>query len=244
MEFEQLKSTLKGIFDEFFIDMGIDPVTGIVSGTNRRFAGYPYIGRKYATSPVKVLFIPLDTGVDECAEINTYHSFESREKLFADGELDFNPHIAGTYATALYIMKESMGWKSSWDALCAKGEKHKTAKAIREASTVLPQDLMSYIAYDNRYKFVTIGRPEGSRAGANDRVWLNLERERRILLDEIAIFDPDYIVFQGTEGIHDCGISLLENKYKVITAYHPSCWQRGADKLKYIQDTIAPQLKK
>ena len=239
MKFEELKIQISNLYEDFFADMKIDKKTGIVAGTNRRFTGFPYIGKNYCDAPIKILFIPLDVGEDECGKDNTYHTFENRESIFPSGMLDFNAHIAGLYATALYILKDKMGLQSAWDALWENRE-FKSAKAIKMSSKYLPQDMMSYVAYENRYRFVTIGRSE--RGGGKDRIWINAYREAKLLIDEIGEFKPDVIVFQGTCGIGNCHVSELREKHKVVVAYHPSCWQRRADKLQYIVEHIAPQL--
>ncbi len=236
---EQLRENLKRLYHDFFVDMKIDQQTGIVNGTNRRFTGYPYIGGNYINAPVKILFIPLDVGVDERENENTYHTFESRKDIFPSGKLDFNPHIAGLYATALYILKEKMGLQAAWDALWG-NRKYNNVKAINLAYDSLPKDLMSYVAYENRFRFVTIGRKE--RSGGNDRVWINPKREGQLLVTEINAFSPDIIVFQGKYGLGNCHIDELKEKYKVVIAYHPSCWQHRANRLEYIVDHIGPQL--
>ena len=243
MKFEELKIQISNLYEDFFADMKIDKKTGIVAGTNRRFTGFPYIGKNYCDAPIKILFIPLDVGEDECYKDNTYHTFENRESIFPSGMLDFNAHIAGLYATALYILKDKMGFQSAWDALWGNRE-FKSAKAIRMSHEFLPQDLMSYVAYENRYRFVTIGRgnEKGERGGGKDRIWINANREATLLLDEIKVFNPDVIVFQGKHGLWNCRINELKKNYKVVEAYHPSWYWGGADKLQYIVEKIAPQL--
>lgn len=246
MTFQELKDNIKCLYDAFFKDMKIDKHTGIVDGTNLRFTGFPYIGSNYVNAPIKILFISLDTGIDECFESNTYHSLEDRENIFADGYLDFNPHIAGIYATALYLLKDRMNLQSAWEKLWNLRNSHKNAKAIKVAADFLPHDLMSYVAYENRYRFVTKGRGNAEndkRSGGNDRVWLNAKRESILLMDEIDAFSPDIVVFQGKDGLWNCNIERLKEKYQVVMAYHPSYWQRGADRLQYIVDFIAPQIK-
>ena len=248
MDTATIKSKISDLYGQFFEDMKIDPETGIVAGTDKRFSGFPYLGAKYAGAPVRILFVALDTGNDEKYDSNTFHSFESRERVFLGGDaakLDFNPHIGGLYATALYLLKDKMGWEDAWSALWAYRDQYKTAKAIRVASRDLPLDLMAYVAYENRFRFVTVkrghekdekGNEIKDRSGGKDRKWLDMEREKKMLLDEIDAFAPDVVVFQGKVGLWNCGESELKKKYKVITLNHPSCWQRKADRLQYIAD--------
>ena len=249
MSLSELKNNISILYRDFFVDMKIDTKTGVVDGTNLRFTGFPYIGANYVNAPMRVLFIPLDTGKDECFKNNSYHSFEDRESIFPTGMLDFNAHIAGMYATALYILKEKMGYETAWDRLWRVRDSYKIAKAIRFGKDFLPQDLMSYIAYENRFRFVSLrrgwdenGNEISERGGNKDRKWINKQRESKMLMAEIEAFSPDIIVFQGKDGLWNCNINELKKKYKVVIAYHPSCWRRGADKLQYIVDTIGPQL--
>ena len=76
---ETLKQELDNLFHKFFEDMKIDEKTGIVKDTNKRFSGYPYIGEKYVEAPVKILFIPLDTGSDELKEKNIQKKPKEKE---------------------------------------------------------------------------------------------------------------------------------------------------------------------
>lgn len=240
MNYQELQIAIKIIYVDFFREMGIDRTTGIVHGTNYRFTGFPYIGRNYLSAPLRLFFIPLDVGYDECMQSNSYHSLEDRESIFPDGDLDFNPHIAGMYSTALYILKDKMGWVDAWKTLWSKRDSFKMRKAIHNSYDILPKDLMSYLAYDNRFRFVTLGRTR--RTGGKDRVYLQPEIEGQLLLDEISLLNPDYIIFQGRYGLWNCHLDELKRKYQVIESYHPSCWQRGADKLQYIVESLAPQI--
>ena len=139
-------------------------------------------------------------------------------------------------------MKDELGWSPSWNSLWEQRNYYKTAKAIRVCYDDLPKDLMSFIAYDNRFHFVTINR--NNRTGGQDRKYIDSQIEGKLLLDEIRLLAPNIIVFQGKAGIWNCHLEELREKYKVIVAYHPSCWQRGADKLQYIVESIGPQIGK
>lgn len=245
--FETLKQELDNLFHKFFEDMKINEETGIVKDTNKRFSGYPYIGEKYVEAPVKILFIPLDTGVDELKKENTYHKFESRAKKVTpkkDAKHVFNPHIAGLYATTVCLLKEKLNSaQECWEYL-DKAKEKTTSTRINNSWKNLNEEqknLLSYVAYTNRYKFVTKERPEDKRSGGKDRTWLNKDKERELLLSEIEIFKPDIIVFQGKAGLNNCNTKELKEKYgenNVFETYHPSCWQKGANKLEYIKETF------
>ena len=250
--FETLKQELDNLFHKFFEDMKIDEKTGIVKDTNKRFSGYPYIGEKYVEAPVKILFIPLDTGSEELKEKNTYHKFDSRaEKVTPnkDAKHVFNPHLAGLYATTVCLLKEELeSAKECWDRLLDQDTKGEiTLTKINNLWKKLNEEqknLLSYVAYDNRYKFVTIGRD--SKSGGKDRTWLNKDKERELLLSEIEIFKPDIIVFQGKAGLDNCNTEELKKKYgenNVFEANHSSYWPRGTKKLglnelEYIKKTF------
>ena len=241
---ETLKQELDNLFQKFFEDMEINKETGIVKDSNKRFSGYPYIGEKYVEAPVKILFIPLDTGVDELKKENTYHKFESRaEKVTPNKNAKhvFNPHLAGLYATTVCLLKEELdSAKECWEYLLNASGKT-TSTRINNSWKNLNEEqknLLSHVAYTNRYRFVTIERPEDKRSGGKDRTWLNKDKERELLLSEIEIFNPDIIVFQGKTGLDNCNIKELKEKYTVFVANHPSCWQKGANKLDYIIETF------
>ena len=240
MEFDELKRKIEGLYFEFFKDMDIDPQTGIVKGTNKRFSGFPYIGENYCSAPVKILFIPLDCGSDEREKDNTFHDFQSRVAAIPSIN-KFKDHLAGVYATTLRLLKDKKHLQNAWETLWNYNE-FITQKAIRLADEkkILPRDLMSYIAFENRFRFVTIKRH--NKKGGSDRNWINAKREKKLLIDEISVFNPDIIVFQGEKGIDNCGINELKKQYKVVVAYHPSCWQKGANKLQYIEEKIMPQV--
>ena len=136
-----------------------------------------------------------------------------------------------------------MRYQNAWDVLWG-NRQFKAAKAIRQSYNSLPKDLMSYVAYENRFRFVTIGRgnEKDERGGGKDRKWINEKREAQLLVDEINVLSPNIIVFQGKEGIWNCRTDELKKQYKIVVAHHPSWWQGGADKLQYIVEKIAPQL--
>lgn len=252
MQFSELKNNISTLYRDFFVDMKIDSRTGIVDGTNLRFSGFPYIGNNYTNAPIKILFIPLDTGKDECFEDNSYHTLEDRKSIFEKPNWinDINPHIAGLYATALYLLKDKMGWQKEWNLLWDNRESYKNNKQlILGVKDYLPRNLMSYVAYENRFRFVTIGRGwkengerKKERGGNKDRKWINKQREAKMLMSEVEAFSPDIIVFQGKDGLWNCNINELKNRYKVVIAYHPSCWQKRANKLQYIVDKIGSQI--
>lgn len=240
----ELEAKIKGLYNVFFEDMKIDKLTGKVNGTNLRFSGLPYIGASYVDAPKRILFIPLDTGVDELFNENKYRDFDSRRDIIEKAGLNLNPHMAGVYAMTLFILKNQLGENSAWDALWEYKDKYKTAKAIRSASDFLPDGLLKMVAFENRYRFVTIGRgsDKKERGGSKDRKWIDAKRESELLMAEFDVFRPDIIVFQGKHGLWNFKIDELKKKYQVVIINHPSCWQRGADRLQYIVSEIESQI--
>ena len=153
----------------------------------------------------------------------------------------FNPHLAGLYATTVYLLKDKLdSAKECWEYLLNASGKT-TSTRINNSWKNLNEEqknLLSHVAYTNRYRFVTIERPEDKRSGGKDRTWLNKDKERELLLSEIEIFKPDIIVFQGKAGLDNCNTKELKKKYTVFEANHPSCWQKRANKLEYIKETF------
>ncbi len=83
--------------------MGIDPETGTTPlQTDWKFAAYPYIGSKYGADPdvKRLLVVGRDIGSDETP--GRLQHFEERRRAIECTPLpSLNPHIAGTYFTAL-----------------------------------------------------------------------------------------------------------------------------------------------
>ena len=250
MTTKELEEQIKSLYEDFFNDMKIDKQTGIVEGTEKRFSGYPFVGTNYVNAPIKILFIALDTGADEHHNEfhdNTYHDFGSRRERVLKRERNernkYRSHLAGLNATALYFLKSYLGYQEVWETLWGYRDRYKVVKAINSVLDSLPKDLLNYVSYCNRYRFVTVNRAEDERQGDKDRKWINAKRESKLLMEEIDVFSPDVIVFQGKTGIWNCKINELKKKYKVVILNHPSCWQRGADKLQYIVNEIESQIK-
>ena len=247
MTTKEIEEQIKSLYEIFFEDMKIDKQTGIVESTKKRFSGYPYVGTNYVDAPIKILFIPLDTGSDERHNKyhdNKYHNFDTRRERIP-GLKNFSPHLAGLYATTLYILKNDMGYQEAWETLWGYRDKYKAAKAINSSSDFLPADLLKMVAFENRYRFVTIGRGsnKNERGGSKDRKWIDAKRESELLMEEIEVFSPDIIVFQGTTGLWNCKINELKKKYQVVVLHHPAYWRNGADRLQYIVGEIESQIK-
>src|SRR5690606_34800752 len=93
---------LDKLYEEFFRENSIDNKSGIVQGTNRRFATKIAIGDNYSSSQIKLLFISLDMGEDEYFKENRFQNYEERKTNALNEDLNKNPHMAGVYGTALF----------------------------------------------------------------------------------------------------------------------------------------------
>ena len=102
MSNQQIKSKLKEAYKKFFRKMKIDGQTGkLLSKTNLKFPTYPYIGSDYGKCK-NILIVGTDIGKDE--NVNGIQTFKERNASIEGKDLaEHNPHIAGTYFTALYF---------------------------------------------------------------------------------------------------------------------------------------------
>lgn len=189
---QQFEYKLKTLYKDFFNELNIDTATGKVHNHHVKFPTYPYIGSKYGITKKKILFVGLDLGADEMEGIQ---SFEKRRNAIEEGKIkELNPHIAGTYVTTLFLLKEEKNWEESWESI----KNLKSCQiALREGYDALPKENpLSFIALTNYYKFVTCDRQ--NRASGKDRKHLDKKREDKLFFNEIKILNPDIIVFQST----------------------------------------------
>lgn len=210
---------------EFFQEMAIDPQTGCTDrfpGSNRRFATYPYVGSRYGERR-RILFIGLDIGTDPKSLLD----FKERRCHIEDKKLRcHNPHIAGTWCVALSLLPPEFGWDEIADS------EHTCRQILRRyPESHWKANPLSFCGLTNFYKWVTIGR--GKAGGAQDRVHLSREIERRFLTEEIAIFRPQVVVFQSAEFRNPKHLELVElvsrelPECDVRVVKHPSLRGRG-----------------
>lgn len=216
---EQIEIEYKSFFEKFEIDQ----VTGI-SGLypEVKFVTMPYIGSKYFSSKKKILFVGMDVGMDE-----TPGRFQGLVERNSNIERDknFNPHIAGTYCSALYLLKEEYNWEDSWTKLC----EHETYSRATKIQNHLPgENPLSYVALTNLHKFVTISRI--NRSGDENRKFLQQEIEESLLLKEIEILRPDIVFFQGKIPSSDTIKNIKARNIKLIVAFHPANRQKSGRK--------------
>lgn len=223
----KLEKALEKTYQEFFGDMGIDPETGRHRGRpNRKFATYPYVGSKYKRAK-KILFVGLYIAKD--ASPGCIQSFPERRASIEYRFLScHNPHIAGTYMTALYFLKEELGWDSHWEKIAdADSTCQKALKGLRD---LLPsENPLSYCALTNWQKF------------AGEKKMEIRDREEKLFDEELRVFKPDVVVFQGAcaefkrkaEDLKKAG-----TRYSIHMGQSPTAWAGGVRRPKILIDDI------
>lgn len=191
-----IRSELQNKYQEFFKKFLIDDKTGILRGKPRlKFPVLPYIGYKYGDSK-RILIVGLDVGADE--KVGGIQSFDERQKAIEYKKVSkHNPHIAGTYFTALFFLKDTLNWQSHWNRL---KNASSCQKALRNDELLPKSNPLSYVALTNFYKFVSVKRR--NRSGGENRKYINKQYELNFFIDEVKIFDPDIIVFQSSAFRH------------------------------------------
>lgn len=201
----------------FFGEMEIHPRTGLPGrfpDSGKRFASHPYVGSRYGED-TRILFIGLDIGVDDGPLL----SFETRRRHIEDKSLrDHNPHIAGTWCTALSLLPSRYGWREIADS-------DLTCQRILRShpESRWKANPLSFCGLTNYFKWITIGRDRAS--GRQDGRHLDPDLELRFLMNEIEIYRPDVVVFQGAQFRHSPYLRLvkrLSRQRRVEVVRHPS----------------------
>ena len=223
-----LKADLTSKYREFFDRYGIDEQTGQLGyDPTRKFATYPYIGSRYGEA-AKILIVGLDIGKDETC--GRFQSFEDRRAAIEDKELwKHNPHIAGTYFTALFFLKKELGWQNHWNRT---KDLSSCQTALKNRGNLPTQNPLSYIALTNHYKFVTAGRKK--RRDPRDREYLNRRFDQNFFIEEVKVFEPDIIIFQSIDffkyryrRVLD---DLSEERWRIYVGPHPVLAEQGGSK--------------
>ena len=187
---------MKAIYWLFLRRMGIDPQTGDLPtslSSDRKLATYPYIGSRYGTDPEvkRLLVVGLEVAHDERIERGIMSLEQRRRTIECKPVAGHNPHIAGTYFTALKYACPQHGWDRF-------AHSDKTCKALLKAGrNLLERNPLSYIALTNFYKWVTKGAVKTD--GPRDRKNFRPDLEIQLFLDEVRVLDPDIVVFQSAE---------------------------------------------
>ena len=226
-----MNNEIEKLYSNYFSSLEINPKTGLFNNSELkvRFATFPYIGEKYNDSKRKILFIGLDIGKDEAKYIKELN--ERRGDIAKD--YGFNdPHISGTYTSALYFLKDIYGWNDIWKKITVYPTSQQATKTKQHNNNENP---LHYIALTNYFKFVGVDRK--NRSGDGDRRYLNKNAEKQLLLDEIKILKPDLLIFQGDSPYRDVYSEIKEMKIQIMKAWHPSIRRKGCRQpQKYVEN--------
>ncbi len=219
----ELEKKIEKLYAEFFEKLGINKSTGelMTDVKHLRFATYPFIGSNYATASKKILFVGLDIGQDETG---TIQSFEER-RVSVEASENKNPHIAGTFASALYLLKNEYNWEKQWELFNEYPTCYQAHKNMNlEHAGICP---LSYVALTNFFKFVEVARIK--RSGDSDRKILTKEDEFELILKEIEILNPKIIFLQGVglEKYLNVFNSIKAKGIDVYIGYHPANRKKG-----------------
>lgn len=215
-----------------FEDERVDKITGNTKiDLTRKFATYPHIGSNYGNGP-KILFVGYDIGMDETP--GKIQNFEERRSIETYNLRDKTIHIAGTYFTSLYFLKKFLKLEDFWEEIKSNKYGGNFKSILNNIPEIPKENPLSYVVLTNFYKYVTINRGQKdpsnhqikTRRGNFDRVHLDRDAEIKLFLNEIDIFDPDIIFFQGKDFSRILPQQVKEYiKQKKIDAFygiHPS----------------------
>lgn len=192
---QELRCLLKERYLKFFHAMGVDPRTGDYPAcrpADRKFAGYPFMGSRYGLDgDRKLLVVGLDIGADP----GNVESFEERRRAIECKPVErHNPHIAGTYFTALKYAGPECEWKAFEEDLrpCQRILKEEVSNTENRLPSTNP---LSRIALTNFYKWVT--KQKKKLSGGDNRIHFNRDLEIELFRAEVRILEPDVVVFQS-----------------------------------------------
>ena len=228
-----VQSELKNKYRELFKRYKIDPKTGCLKCyPDLKFPTYPYIGSRYGETK-KILIVGLDIGSDETPRrIQCFD--ERRQAIEKKPVYKHNPHIAGTYFTALFFLKDELGWNDCW----SKTKNISTCQqALKNGKDLPTSNPLSYIALMNYYKFVTENRR--NKGGGTNRKYLDKGFDQEFFVKEIKVFEPDIVVFQGAEFKNKMSVlDRLKTGKSVYVGLHPSNRKKGGREPEYFVNQI------
>ena len=225
MSAELKKDIHKILVEDFSQMMGFDKVMGLLPPVThrgktitKRFSGMPFIGDNYGEYSPKILIVGSDIGSDERKSDNTFHNFHSKRKNCMSGK--YYAHLAGTYMTALYLLRNCEQFRGMWqDSMCgitAQG-------ALKRLNASQIAEVAHAIALTNLHKFVTVNRK--GKSGADDRNWIDHDKELAIFIEEIKCFAPDIVILQAINSISNEEIEMIKQAAGGASVYkltHPS----------------------
>ena len=212
----------KVLVEDFSEAMGFNEETGLLPNGEKRFSGMPFIGNDYGKFSLKILIVGSDIGSDERKSDNTFHDFHSKRKNCMSGK--YYAHLAGTYITALYLLRNCDEFKDMWEeSMC-----EKTAHwALKMLSAPQIAEIAHAIALTNLHKFVTVNRK--GKSGAEDRIWIDHDKEFATFIEEVKCFAPDIIILQAINSMTNEDIEQIKQAAGGASVYklpHPSTRKR------------------
>ncbi len=233
MSIELKKDIHKILIEDFSKAMGFNGETGLLPNGKRRFSGMPFIGNDYGKFSPKILIVGSDIGCDERRNDNTYHNFDTKRENCVNMAGKYYAHLAGTYMTALYLLKEVAPFNSMWQ----ENFSDKTATlALKTLNTEQIRQIANAIALTNLHKFVTKDRDD--RSGDKDRKWIDHDKEFATFIEEVKCFAPDIVVIQRIGLLSEKDLAQIQQTVeRVYTLPHPSSGARergGCNVQKYI----------
>ncbi len=218
MNSNKYKIKLTRVYNNFFKKIGINKKTGqINSKKNKKFPAYPFIGSKYGKTK-KILVIGLDIGKDP--KEGGVLSLEERREIIEDKKINEHksPYLPGVYISALYFLKKEKKWNKNWNNV----KFISFQKALKKPELLPKENPLSFIAFTNFFKFVTIYRKR--KSGNKDRTHINKKKEEQLLIDEVKILNPDIILFHSKSFSNKKEIisKLKKFKNKIFIGPHPS----------------------
>ena len=238
----------KILVEDFSEAIGFDKETGLLPNGEKRFSGMPFIGNDYGKFSPKILVVGEDIGSDECVKNSTkdvngtplyYHDFDSKRENCVLVAGKYNAHLAGTYMTALYLLRNCDKFKDMWEeSMC-----EKTAHwALKMLSASQIAEIAHTIALTNLHKFVTVNRDE--KSGDEDRNWIDHDKEFATFIDEVKCFAPDIIILQAINSMTNEDIEQIKQAAGDAAVYkltHPSTRRKGG---RIVQNLIIDPLRK
>ena len=140
--------------------------------------------------------------------------------------------------TALYFLRrESPEWLDYWQNL----DGQVTCKQLLKQDGKLPRENpLSYIAFTNYHKFVTMGRTH--RAGGKDRAFINKKVEEQLFAAEVKALNPEIIVLQGEQFStpYNKVFNRIVQNCRLFIGPHPSGRKGHVRRPRTLIDRIAP----
>ena len=202
---------LQQAHDDFFKRFNVDPTTGWVKDPYLKFASYPHIGSRYGDMK-RVIIVGMDIGGDTTP--GKIHSYDKRRADIENSAVNkLNPHMSGTYVTAMHFLADECEEWRRWlaDANLDWGPQ----RLLNDTSRIPSRSPLSYIAFTNYYKFLLFHN------GAKVQIEKSVEEE--FLKEEAKILGPKIIVLQSS-GFRRLKSLLndLSQIADVFVGYHPS----------------------